>query len=70
MLVFVIVYWSILLQYLFYINKYLVSFSFNYDFLLVFIAKAFIFSSVNLKEVLTLEYLLSKIRSVVTKRVL
>ena len=39
-----------------------------YDFLLVFIAKAFIFSSVIIKELLTLEYFLSKIRSVVRKR--
>ena len=56
--------WSILLRYIIYINKCLVSSSFSYDFLLVFIAKAFEFSSVVLKELLTLEYLLSKIRSV------
>ena len=47
-----------------YINKCLVSSSFSYDFLLNFIAKAFFFSSVMLKELLTLEYLLSKIGSV------
>ena len=34
--------WSILLHYIIYINECLVSSSFSYDFLLVFIAKAFI----------------------------